>query len=551
MQSSALSKCLLLFLFSIPFFLFAQSEKPSFISPVNHDIVLAGSFGEIRSTHFHAGLDIKPSAKDKNDDIFCSDQGYVSRIKIQRGGYGRAVYIDHPNGYTTVYAHLSSFNEDLQILIDSQQREAQSYEIDIYPEPGKYIYPKGTKLGVMGNSGRSYGPHLHFEIRETNTEKPVNPILFGIGPPDNIAPTIESISIYGLSQDLDITYQKEYSKKDIPATIEIPAWRIGIGVEGYDQMNGANNKNGIYELIVYVDDTLTFYQKMDHVDFGQMDQIKAFVDYNAKTKDKSTIALTYRLPGNKLSVIDSIRNDGMIKVYQSKPRKIRVEAKDIAGNTTVINTFVQRSEVSSDKGISSSYNLLAKYDQESFLSSNPITLLIPAYALAKSEKLNISTKSENGTDIYSIGQSNIPILKYAKLSITFNQLTPYSIIALLEDDEIKDQGSTIIDDTITSYITDFGDYIIYQDTIAPKITPLLYPNSSSDTYTFSIKDDVTIKGKAADFKFNIWINGIWQPCEYKELINTLYIPKSLISPNGKILIEVEDQKGNKGVWRSK
>ena len=146
-----------------------------FDSPIKHDVVLAGSFGELRTSHFHAGLDIKPSKFNiSGDSLFVAAPGYISRIKIQNGGYGRVLYVDHPNGYTSVYAHMMEFKDSIEQYIQKMQLASQSYEIDIYPQKGKISLPRGAFIGLLGNSGRSYGAHLHFELRNTDDRRLIN-----------------------------------------------------------------------------------------------------------------------------------------------------------------------------------------------------------------------------------------------------------------------------------------------------------------------------------------------------------------------------------------
>lgn len=148
-----------------------------FTSPVKHTIRLAGTFGELRPNHFHAGIDIKSSAGKVGDLLYAPADGHISRIKIQGGGYGNGMYIEHPNGYTTVYAHLLNYLPEVDEWIKAQQYDREKFEVDLYPTPGQFPFKQGDFIGKMGTSGRSYGPHLHFEVRDTRTQKAINPML--------------------------------------------------------------------------------------------------------------------------------------------------------------------------------------------------------------------------------------------------------------------------------------------------------------------------------------------------------------------------------------
>src|SRR5690606_31615872 len=160
-------------------FLFSQQPYPKdyFQSPLDVPIVLSGSFGELRSNHFHSGLDIKTQQRE-GLDVFTTASGYVSRIKIQHYGYGKAVYITHPNGYTTVYAHLQGVGPKIQEYVKKEAYERQSYEIELFPKPGELPVSRGELIAFSGNTGGSGGPHLHYEIRNAKAE-PINPLLFG------------------------------------------------------------------------------------------------------------------------------------------------------------------------------------------------------------------------------------------------------------------------------------------------------------------------------------------------------------------------------------
>jgi len=175
--------------------LFAQKKYPQnyFRSPIDFKIQIAGNFGELRNNHFHAGLDILTGGK-VGKNIYTIADGYVSRINISSGGYGNALYVTHPNGYVSVYGHLKSFKKELEIYLDSVQHSKQQFAMNLYPLPDKFPVKKGEIIAFSGNSGRSSGPHLHFEIRERESEEPVNPFLFGIGPKDNVSPRFFSVT---------------------------------------------------------------------------------------------------------------------------------------------------------------------------------------------------------------------------------------------------------------------------------------------------------------------------------------------------------------------
>lgn len=194
-----------------------------FVSPVDYNYRLSGNFCELRESHFHTGIDIKPSNNGGQDKIFSIGDGFISRIKVSAGGYGNAIYVDHPEvGYTSVYAHLDKFNEIVEYTVKQYQTLQESYEIDFYPEPHLFPIKKKEYLGDMGNTGYSFGKHLHFEIRDTKTEKPINPFLFGMNVQDAISPSILSLAVHGLDKDFKKTFENRIAVGDaINQIIEI------------------------------------------------------------------------------------------------------------------------------------------------------------------------------------------------------------------------------------------------------------------------------------------------------------------------------------------
>ena len=165
----------------IPFLFFisvsmAQNSYPQdyFQSPLEIPLILSGTFAELRSNHFHSGLDIK-TQQQSGLKVMAAASGFVSRIKVSHFGYGKALYITHPNGYTTVYAHLQNFNPEIDAYIKHRQYKNESYEIELFPKAGELLVNNGDIVAYSGNTGGSGGPHLHFEIRNKQ-EHPMNPM---------------------------------------------------------------------------------------------------------------------------------------------------------------------------------------------------------------------------------------------------------------------------------------------------------------------------------------------------------------------------------------
>ena len=520
-----------------------------FDSPIKHDIVLAGSFGELRASHFHAGLDIKPSEFNKSgDSLFVSAPGYISRIKIQTGGYGRVLYVDHPNGYTSVYAHMMEFQDTIEQYIQEMQLASQSYEIDIYPQSGKINLPRGAFIGLLGNSGRSYGAHLHFEIRNTKSETPINPLLFGIGPKDSIAPDVTSVSIHGLSPDHQETHFSNYPTQKIregeftinKGTVSIPAWRIGVLLQGWDRMNGASNKNGIYKIQMSVDDTLKYSVTLDSVNWEETAYIKTHVDYADKKENKRTAVRCYPMPGNHLSIYDSTSHNGIIPIYSSSSRDIEIEASDFSGNKSSIQFDVLRSSKMINN--TSTFEKLIKYDNDNNFKLGSCHMSLAANALDRDLYFNYSENRENDRSIYSIHRDRSPLYKPMVVTIPImnidsSLLNKLCAVLIEEDGDYEFKGGLIIGDSLSFETTVFGDYTLHIDTIPPIITPI--QTSLTKDLSFTIKDDIS------DVTINAYIDGEWVISPFKILTHNLTIPKKNVGLGKKELtIIATDEKGN-------
>jgi len=232
-----------LFLFGI--FNDNSKDRTLFISPVKIPLALSGNFGELRSDHFHSGIDIKTQGV-TGKEIVATSAGYVYRISISPGGFGRALYLRHPSGYSTVYAHLERFIPEIEEYITQQQYEKKSFTITVFPPQEKFVFQQGDLIAYSGNSGSSGGPHLHYEIRKSNSENPVNPLHFDFGVSDNIKPVIEKLAIYPVNRHTLINGQNKARKINVaggngnyhvPSGNEITISGLaGFGIKSFDRL---------------------------------------------------------------------------------------------------------------------------------------------------------------------------------------------------------------------------------------------------------------------------------------------------------------------------
>ncbi len=312
---------------------------------------LSGTFGELRSNHFHSGIDIKTGGR-QGLNVYASADGYVSRIKISVYGYGKAIYIDHPNGYTTVYAHLQHYNPRIDSIIRAVQYSSKSFSVNYFPKRGAIKIKKGEVIGASGNTGGSMGPHLHFEIRNSKQE-PLNPLLFGFKEvKDNIPPVIKNLAISPLSIQSRINGEfdeKVFAIKNsghgvyslVGKDTIFTQGAFHLNLETIDKLNGANNRNGIYELKIAVDGTVFYDLNIDHFSFAHTRMINEHVNFRLNKTIGRRFYKIYHNEKNRLDFYDTFTNKGILHFNDNRPHKIKITCTDTYGNTSRLVFWVK------------------------------------------------------------------------------------------------------------------------------------------------------------------------------------------------------------------
>ena len=361
-------KTLQILLIFLPFqALWSQTPYPQdyFQNPLDIPIVLSGSFAELRSNHFHAGLDIKTQGKE-GLKVFASASGYVSRIKISHYGYGKAVYITHPNGYTTVYAHLKKLAPKLEDYIKRLQYQKESFEIETFPVPSDLVVAKGEVIAFSGNTGGSGGPHLHFEIRDKQ-ERPLNPMLFGIKAQDTKRPRITNIYAYPRNTEALINGKNErqelrlipiengeYVVENITAI-----GQIGFGIVSYDQQDLAPNKNGLSQITTNFNGTPKLEVNFKRFSFNETRHLNRYIDYEVYRTKKRRIQKLFLEKNNPLSLINNLDNEGFCRIEDSTSSVFKIVAKDFNDNTTIVRIPINgKTKATKPNTVSSKRNYL-------------------------------------------------------------------------------------------------------------------------------------------------------------------------------------------------
>ncbi|REC63307.1 M23 family peptidase [Chryseobacterium pennae] len=335
----------------------AQNNYPQnyFRNPLNIPMQLAANFGAVRTNHFHMGLDLRTNSQE-NLSVLAAADGYVSRIKVERYGFGNAVYITHPNGFTTVYAHLNKYFDKLEEYVKQQQYKDEKWEQDITFQPGQFPVTKGQLIALSGNTGGSAGPHLHFEIRDTKTEECLNPLLFGFNIPDSVSPIISGLYWYDRRFS---TYEpgangiavRKVGNTYTTDVVRVNSPMISFGIKAVDKANQGFNL-GIYKAELLMDGKLIYGFSIDKVSYDDTRYLNGCIDYTKFIRDKVGIQHLSVLPGMKLANYSTPNLSGMINLQDEGVHNIEIVLKDVKGNTSRLTTRVQLA--STGNGISPS-----------------------------------------------------------------------------------------------------------------------------------------------------------------------------------------------------
>ncbi|AIM62103.1 peptidase M23 [Cellulophaga lytica] len=542
---------------------YGQEKYPQnkFQSPLDIPLILAGNFGELRSNHFHSGIDIKTQQRE-GLAVYAIDDASVTRIKISHWGYGKALYITHPSGYTSVYAHLQKFSPKIEEYIKKIQYKKQSYQVETFPDFGELKVKKGEVIAYSGNTGGSSGPHLHFEIRSNTTSKPTNPLLYGYDIRDATDPTILNLYAYPLSNDAQINRSanktqikfKRQADGSYLADKVYASGTIGIGFNGYDRQDMAANKNGIYAIEQLVNGKTYSKFKFDSFSFAETRYINTLIDYQHYGKYSQRIVKCFKDPSNKLSIYSDLHNDGKIVVNNGLTYNVELLLKDWENNTTKIIIPIEGKvqELKSPKKVATTDNYLITKKPNNY-NLEGAKVYFPANTFYNDFYIDL----KKGKDTVKIHNNEVPA--HRNFTITFD-VSKYSdtekkqlFIARLNSKNLPIHATTYKrGNTFTTRTKNLGTYTLAKDTIAPVITPKNFKAKQwLNNYKYlslKIVDDLS----GID-TYNAYINGEWVLMSYEYKTNTItynFDDKILNKKECNLKVIVTDNVGNSTTYET-
>ncbi|MFV8370186.1 M23 family metallopeptidase [Flavobacterium sp. LB2R40] len=503
----------------------AQVEYPKdyFRSPLDIPIQLSGNFGELRPNHFHAGFDLRTQQKE-GLKVFAVADGYVSRIKISTFGNGKTIYINHPNGFTSVYGHLKLANDVIEKYIKAIHYKEQSFEIEMFLKPDEMVVKKGEVIAFSGNTGSSEGPHLHFEFRDTKTEFVINPMLFGYNKflKDTKKPIISSVYVYPLDSKTTVNHSKRplvlnvSLQKDGTYLSEkvVANGVIGFGISAYDMDDVSFNNNGIYKVQTFYNGKPNFGYEFNTYSFDDMRYINALIDYSRYKKMQQRVQKLFMKNPYNLSFIKADENKGVLPVSPNVASLYRIEVSDFFGNKKMITIPIQYDllpTIISQEPVQSNYFVNANKDSNFALAN--MSVFFPAGTFYEDFDLNFDVKN----DTLFLHDDTVPAHTNFIISIEDSTATEAQrekmFIGRIEGKKINYNSTYRKDNVFSTKVKILGKYALISDTVAPRISMVVPVEgkwlSGQKTIQLSVYDDLSgIKS------YNGYLNGKWILLEY-------------------------------------
>ncbi|MBC7937067.1 MAG: M23 family metallopeptidase [Rhizobacter sp.] len=533
----------------------APYDKQYYTWPVGATKAIVANFGELRPNHYHMGLDCRTDQAE-NKPVLAAANGYIAKVKVEPWGFGRVLYINHPNGNTTLYAHMNDFYPALEAYVKEQQYKLKSWAVFLDLPANLFPVKQGEQVGWSGNTGGSQGPHVHFEIRDTETDKVLNPLLMGFPISDDIAPAILRLAVYDrclstYEQTPKIYLLRKVNNIYVPVSgqVKVNTEKVSFAITAYDRYTGSTNQNGIYEAVVYDNNKAISGFRMDSISYAETRYLNAHIDYRYKAAGGSYLQHLSRLPGNDGGIYKTDASNGVVDFETEKEHAIRITVSDPNGNTSTLEFNI--TSIGNSKPAPNSAATGLPVFHPGFINvfeNNEVQFYLNEKALYDSFHFKYNkTFDAAGRSIYQLHNSTVPIQNYFTLKIRSNIF-------------ITDTGRAVIFRSYggkTDYVKavydngwykasfrEFGNYQLLQDNTAPTISPLGFYSGIKAAKLTRIAFAVTDNTEEIK-KFTALLDGKWLRFTNDKGRNFIYRFDELCGPGEhELVVTAEDQVGN-------
>lgn len=527
-----------------------RSDSVSLATPLDIPLLLSGNFGELRRNHFHSGVDFKTQGR-TGLPVYAADSGYVSRVSVSPWGFGRAVYITHPHtGLTTVYGHLEAFAPEIDRRVKERQYEAETFAIDMSFHPGQLPVARRQVIARSGNSGSSGGPHLHFDVRDTETEDPLDPLeYYRTKITDRVPPEVRQLALYPAgAATIDGKANKAAYRQ--PASHQpFTAWgHIMPGIKAYDRMNGTTNIYGVKYLTLLLEADTVYSRTIDRFSFANTRAVNTLVDNHDLNVTGSWVMTTAVPASNPLGGMIKAPHSGVININEEKTYRFTWVLEDEHGNITRHPFTVEGRRQLPPAPVAAGQ--LALWDADNLVDEQGAYVEIPDGALYDNQFIEVDTSPTTAyhTKLYTIGNPDIPLARPIDITLpvdvdTVADKSKYCLVRIDPDNRRHAVETRYADGSVSTRVPQFGTYALTVDTEAPKITPVNQPNwKARKTITYKITDNLSgIENWRGE------IDGHWAPFELDGKTSTLTFkldPDRFPGTTHSIKLTVTDACGN-------
>jgi hypothetical protein len=499
--------------------IFADKKYPQdyFQWPVMAKIGIAANFGELRPNHYHMGLDCRTDQK-QNMPVVAAADGYIAKVKIDQSGFGRAIYVNHPNGLTTLYAHLNDFDSSLEKYVTDQQYKLQQWDVSLDIPADLFPVHKGQFIAYSGNTGGSQGPHTHFEIRNTKTDKVLNPLLFNLPIADTIPPDILRLVMYDRNSSTYEQSPKFITVKKVkgqyivvPSLITTASNKISFGITAYDRYTGSSNRNGIYEGVIYEDDQPLAGFQLDNISYDETRYVNANIDYKLRSSGGSFVQHLSKLSGYNTGVYKEMNGDGVIHLTDTAVHAVTIVIKDANGNATTLPFTVKLISLQEDDGVNNSLTQQSEFhpDYINIFENSTISFYMPPNCLYDSLRFHYAEiNAGTAFPVYQLHNANVPVQQNFPVKIKGpSSYQNKMVMHRFANGKNDFKKTTFKDGWYKASFRDFGNFQLMIDTVPPTISPVGFKDGMNTAKFSSIRFVVLDNCGGLDFRAEL--DGNW------------------------------------------